>query len=265
MKSICTFSPPKKIIAIWFVLFSVAFLQAQNDYLPDKPELETSVYDKANLLSPEQKRNLEQKLINYADSTSTQIVVVTIPSLQGQEINMYAAEWAHKWGIGQAGKDNGLLLLIAKDDRKMAIQVGYGLEHLMTDAMSRRVIETLIVPFFKKGDYYGGINAGTTGIMSILSGEYVNDHTAKESKGGSFFLFFLIFLFIFILILILRSKSGGGGGYRSSGSGPIILGGGSGGFGSGGFGGGGGSFGGGGFSGGFGGGGFGGGGASGGW
>ena len=245
------------------LLFAVT-LEVQGQNLPDKPKKETSLYDAAGLLTVEQQLSLEQKLIDYADSTSTQIVVVTIKSLEGRQINLFAAEWAHKWGIGQKDKDNGLLFLIAKEDRKMSIQVGYGLEHLLTDAMSRRIIETIIAPYFKQGDYYRGIDAGTTVMMRVLSGEYVND---KEEESGSsipFFVFLIIFLLIFILI-IRSGKSSGGGGYRSSGTGPIILGGGSGGFGSGGFGGGGGSFGGGGFSGGFGGGGFGGGGASGGW
>ncbi len=236
------------------------------DYLPDKPKKETAVYDSANLLSLSEKASLEQKLINYADSTSTQIVVSTVKSIEGRNINIYAAQWAHKWGIGQADKDNGVLFLIAEDERKMAIQVGYGLEHLMTDAMSRRIIELVIAPYFKQNDYYGGIDAGTTSMMEVLSGEYQNDATTDEGSPLPFIIF-LILLILFIIILTKAKKSGGrGGGYRS-GTGPIILTGSgrTGGFGSGGFGGGSGGFGSGGFGGGFGGGGFGGGGASGGW
>ncbi len=251
------------LVCLGFFLFLFEpQIKAQNNQIPDKPKLETSVYDKANLLTAAQKQSIEKKLIRYADSTSTQIVVVTIHSLEGHNINLYAAEWAHKWGIGQADKDNGLLFLIAKDDRKMAIQVGYGLEHLLTDAMSRRIIETVVAPYFKRGDYYSGIDAGTDAMIQTLAGEYTND--AELSSGTSFpFILVLIIFFIVFLLIVRSGKSGGtGGGYRSSGSGPIILGGGFGGFGSGSSGGG---FGGGGFSGGFGGGGFGGGGASGGW
>jgi uncharacterized protein len=246
-----------------FVL-SIFTIAAQNNTLPKKPRLETSVYDDASLLSAYEKSSLEQKLINYADSTSTQIVVYTVTSLNGRNINLFAAEWAHKWGIGQADKDNGVLFLIAKEDRKMAIQVGYGLEHLLTDAMSRRIIEIIIAPHFKQGDYYSGIDAGTTSMMEVLSGEYVNDSSEEES-GIPIIFFILFFVILFIILSKAKKNSGRGGGYRTVGTGPIILSrsGRSGGFGSGGFGGG--SFGGGGFSGGFGGGGFGGGGASGGW
>ncbi len=256
----------KKLQINYFLLiiFSLSFFSivAQDTTLPKKPKSDTSVYDDAGLLSVSEKSYLEQKLINYADSTSTQIVVYTVTSLDGKNINLFAAEWAHKWGIGQADKDNGVLFLIAKDDRKMAIQVGYGLEHLLTDAMSRRIIEMVISPYFKQGDYYSGIDVGTTSMMEVLSGEYQNDETNKGSP-LSFILFFILFIIVIIILSKANKNSGKGGrGYRSSGTGPIILGrGGS----IGGFGSGGGSFGGGGFSGGFGGGGFGGGGASGGW
>ncbi|HIP49013.1 MAG TPA: TPM domain-containing protein [Lutibacter sp.] len=256
----------KKLLLLILVLLQFSFgIQAQ-DYLPEKPKLATSVYDGAHLLNTSQKTSLEQKLINYADTTSTQIVVATITSLEGRNINFYATQWAHKWGIGQEETDNGVLFLIAKDDRKMSIQVGYGMEHLLTDAVSRRIIELVIAPHFKNGDYYSGMDAGTTSMMEVMSGEYTEEYLAKKGSNFPMILFIIIFI-IFVFILIKAKKnSGRGGGYRS-GTGPIILSGGgrSGGFGGGGFGGGGGSFGGGGFSGGFGGGGFGGGGASGGW
>ena len=255
----------KKIIYLFIINFLFFFTLQAQDNLPDKPTIETSIYDDAGLLSASQKIYLEQKLINYSDTTSTQIVVKTITTLEGKNINLYAAEWAHKWGIGQADKDNGVLFLIAKDDRKMAIQVGYGLEHLLTDAMSRRIIEVVVAPHFKNANYYEGINAGTTSMMEVLSGEYVNDTTPENGSILPIIIFIIIFIVFIIIITKANKNSGRGGGYRTS-TGPIILSGSgrSGGFGSGGgFGGGG--FGGGGFSGGFGGGGFGGGGASGGW
>jgi len=258
----------KKLLFLSVFVWSFFLGMQAQDYLPEKPELDTSVYDGAGLLSASQKTRLEEKLIHYADTTSTQIVVATITSLEGRNINFYAAQWAQKWGIGQKGKDNGVLFLIAKDDRKMAIQVGYGMEHLLTDAISRRIIELVIAPHFKQGDYFSGIHAGTTRMMEVMAGEYTEKYT-KEKKSSSFpFILFIIIFIIFVIILLKAKKnSGKGGGYRKLGTGPIILSGSgrSGGFGSGGFGGGGSSFGGGGFSGGFGGGGFGGGGASGGW
>lgn len=261
----------KQHVFLTYILLSFTWLVQAQDYLPEKPTLATSVYDGAHLLNASQKAALEQKLINYADTTSTQIVVATISSLEGRNINFYAAQWAHKWGIGQAGKDNGILFLIAKDERKMSIQVGYGMEHLLTDAISRRIIELVIAPYFKNGDYYLGIDAGTTSMMDVMSGEYTEKYVAEKESPFPIILFIIIFIIFIIILIKAKKNTGRGGGYRS-GTGPIILSGGgrsggfgSGGFGSGGFGSGGGSFGGGGFSGGFGGGGFGGGGASGGW
>lgn len=254
---------------LFLMLFTLSFILAVQgqDYLPEKPKLATSVYDGAHILTASQKASLEQKLINYADTTSTQIVVATITSLEGRNISFYAAQWAHKWGIGQADTDNGVLFLVAKDDRKISIQVGYGMEHLLTDGVSRRIIELVIAPHFKNGNYYTGIDAGTSSMMDVMSGEYTK-HYVPEDKGiFPLVLFIIIFVIFFIILMKAGKNSGRGGGYRS-GTGPIILSSGrSGGFGGfgGGFGSGGGSFGGGGFSGGFGGGGFGGGGASGSW
>ena len=136
-----------------FVLAGALSMKAQ-DYLPEKPKVQTSVYDKAQFLSPDEAKRLEQKLINYSDTTSTQIVIVTINSLAGNDIAMYGTELAHKWGIGQKDKDNGILLLVSKDDRKISIRTGYGVEYLLTDALSRRIIENIITPAFKQGNYY---------------------------------------------------------------------------------------------------------------
>jgi uncharacterized protein len=248
-------------------------LLAQIPETPTKPSFQTSVYDEAGILTPEQKNALEQKLIQYADSTSTQIVVATINTTNGEEIGYYAAQWGQKWGIGQKGKDNGVLILVAKDDRKMTIQVGYGLEHLLTDALSRRIIENSMVPHFRENDYYGGLNEATDIIFQIFAGEYKAD--AVEDTGSIFPILFIFLVFILIIIVIVKASKNSrnnGGGKTSMGDdlfGPIILsrggrgswgggwstgGGGWSSGGSGGFGGGG-----------FGGGGFGGGGASGGW
>lgn len=253
-----------------FLVFPLFNISAQ-DYLPEKPKVETSLYDNAGLLDKSEAGRLEQKLINYADSTSTQIVVVTIPSLNGNNIALYGTELAHKWGIGQQGKDNGVLLLVARDDRKMTIRTGYGVEHLLTDALSRRVIEQGITPHFKSGNYYQGLDTGTTMMMKILSGAYKNDGGSRSS-GVKIPAFFIVLVIVVIIMILSQRKNRGGGnrGRRSGGfsllDAIILSNAGRGGFGrSGGFGSSGGSFGGGGFGGGFGGGGFGGGGASGGW
>ncbi len=258
------------LLACLFLWCAAVLAQFQ---IPQKPTVQTSVYDYINLLSSVQKKDLETKLIRYSDSTSTQIVVTIISSTEGEDINYLGAQWGQKWGIGQAGKDNGVLVLLAKDDRRIAINTGYGAEGNLTDAMSRRIIENVIIPRFKQDDYYAGLDEGSDAIFQVLSGEFTEDRTFED--GGGFPLGAFLPILIFIIILIVLSsrnrRNGGGSGGRGSG-GPsiwdmIILsnmgrsGGSGGGFGSGG-----GSFGGGGgFGGGFGGGGFGGGGASGGW
>lgn len=246
---------------------------AQYD-IPAVPKLQTSVYDdEITLLSPSEKTSLEQKLIRYSDTTSTQIVVAIISSTKGEYINYLGAQWAEKWGIGQDDKDNGIFILLATDDRKINISTGKGVEHLLTDAMSKRIIERDIIPYFKRNDYYGGLNRSADAIFEVLNGEYQGTRQKNtEEFPASVFIFLFI---IFVIFIIAISKSRGGGGNRGTrsnsrglleaiilsnmGRGSFSKGSSSGGFG------GGGSFGGGGFGGGFGGGSFGGGGASGGW
>ncbi len=257
-----------------FLLLGLSFGYAQYT-IPEQPKEQTSVYDYIDLLPDNQERNLEQKLIRYSDSTSTQIVVAIINSTKGEDIDYLGAQWGQKWGIGQDGKDNGILILLARSDRKIAISTGYGTEGNLTDAMSKRIIQNVIIPQFKQNNYYGGLNSGADAIFQVLNGEFKEERTFNDGGGFSIapFLPFIIF-FIILIILSRKNRRGGGGnrGRRSSGldiRDIIILSNmgrssGSGGFGGGGvFGGG--SSGGGGFGGGFGGGGFGGGGASGGW
>jgi uncharacterized protein len=263
-----------KFIVIFFLLSLSVNLMAFGQFeIPEKPKFQTSVYDYSNLLSASQKNNLEQKLIKYSDTTSTQIVIAIINSTEGENINFLGAKWGQAWGIGQEKEDNGILILLAKDDRRIAINTGYGVEHLLTDAMSKRIIERDIIPYFKQNDYPGGLNRGADAIFEVLNGEYQGTRQSSNDEFPTGFIFILIFIFIIILISISKNKRNGGSnrGNKSGGFSlldAIILSNmgrsSSGGFGSGGSSGG--SFGGGGgFGGGFGGGGFGGGGASGGW
>ena len=239
--------------------------------IPEKPAIQSSVYDYLDLLSVQEQKSLGQKLIRYSDSTSTQIVVTIISSTEGENINYLGAQWGQKWGIGQQGKDNGILILLARDDRKIAINTGYGVEGALTDAFSKRIIENIILPEFRTGNYYAGLDKGSDAIFQVLTGEFKEDRTFDTNKGFPFSSIMPFIIFIVILFILWSRKNGNnngkGGGRR--GLSPwdmIILSNMGRSNGSGGFGGssGGGSFGGG-FSGGFGGGGFGGGGASGGW
>lgn len=244
--------------------------------IPEIPKVQTSVYDYISLLSDSEKTSLEQKLIKYSDTTSTQIVVAIISSTNGENINYLGAQWGEKWGIGQAKEDNGVLILLAKDDRRIAINTGEGMEHLLSDAMSKRIIEQDIIPYFKKNDYAGGLNRGVDAIFEVMTGEYHGTRKGNNSDAIPIGLLLLLFI-IFMIIIIAISKNrkggnnGGSGGNKRQGMSlldAIILSNmGRGSYGGGSSGGGlfGGGSSGGGFGGGFGGGGFGGGGASGGW
>ena len=252
------------LLAFFFVNIS----QAQFE-IPPIPKKQTSVYQLGiEVLSASEIKSLERKLVRYSDSTSTQIVAIIIPSTKGEDINYLAANWGESWGIGQKGKDNGIVLLLARNDRKVAIQAGRGTEARLTDFMSKKIIDSRIIPEFKKGNYYSGLDKGTDGIFEVLTGEFKETRKRKSKDNVSKGIPFLIIL-MFIIIFISRGGKGRGGRGRRSAAGTLLdviilssLGrGGS--FGSGSSSGG--SFGGGGFSGGFGGGSFGGGGAGGSW
>lgn len=256
-----------------FILFStICTLTFGQFEVPEKPSEQKPIYDYINLLSNSQQSSLSAKLKQYADSTSTQIVIAIISTSKGEDLNYLGAQWGQKWGIGQSKEDNGILILLAKDDRKIAINTGYGVEGSLTDFMSKQIIDQIILPEFKKGDYYSGLNLGSNAIFRVLNGEFTEDRTFSKN---SFPFGNVLPIIIFIVIIIIlsnknkRNNGGGSGGRKSSGfdiwDAIILSNMGRGGHSSGGGFGGGGSFGGGGFGGGFGGGGFGGGGASGGW
>lgn len=266
----------KKIVFLnsLFLLFTLgSFAQFKIPPKPTKVTEQTSVFDYANLLKPDQKKALETKLINYADTTSTQIVVTIIPSLEGEYEGTLAPEWAHKWEIGQKGKDNGVFILLAEKERKIWIAPGYGLEHILTAGINGEIIRNYIIPEFKKGDYYQGLNEGTTQLMKLFSGTYKGKRIQNTESSDGIPAIFIIIGVVALLIIVssLKNKNGGNGNNKGKGGGGpdlfdiLVLSrmgrGGSGSFG-GGFGGG---SSGGGFGGGFGGGGFSGGGAGGSW
>lgn len=239
--------------------------------IPEKPSFQTSLYDYANVLSPEEKIQLEEKLIRYSDSTTTQIVVITIESLKGEDIGILTPKWGQTWGIGGSEKnDNGVIILLAKEERKIWISAGYGLEDRLTAGIGGEITRNIIIPEFKAGSYYRGLDKGTDAIFEVFKGKYKG--TRKKDKQGDFPIIPIIIVIIVLIIIFSNNKRNGGGNSGNRGGGGfdladiIILsslgrnsGGGS-------FGGGfGGSSGGGGFGGGFGGGGFSGGGSGGSW
>ena len=243
-------------------------LAALAQAIPPRPNPPRLVNDLAGLLQAGQADALEQKLLAYNDSTSSQIAIVTVPNLGDSDLESYAQALYQRWGIGQKGRDNGILILIAAQEHKVRIQPGYGLEGVIPDAVAGRIIRETLGPAFKENRYYDGLDQATTELIARARGEYRADpRQARQGRdgSGSGLPFWLIIGALILVFIIANNRGGGGGGRRNRGFGggfipPIIFGGG-GGFGGGGFGGGGG---GGGF-GGFGGGDSGGGGASGSW
>jgi uncharacterized protein len=259
-----------KAFFLGFLLLFAAPAAAQ-----DFPKLSGRVVDAANLLSPQDEAELTQKLEGLETASSRQLVIATVPDLQGNAIEDYGYKLGRAWGIGQDEANNGTILLVAPTERKVRIEVGYGLEPILTDALSALIIHNQILPRFRENDYPGGIKAGADAIIQQLQAPpeqaeqraiEAQQQQATASEGGGGSIFPLIFWGIVLLFIILPMLRGGKRGrrHRRGRGGVFIWGPGMGGFGggsSGGFGGGGGGFGG--FSGG--GGSFGGGGASGGW
>ena len=254
-------------LALVAVLFALPALAA-----PTFPALTGRVVDEAGILSPDAERDLSAKLETLETTTGRQLVVATVPSLQGYPIEDYGYQLGRTWGIGEKDKDTGVILLVAPNDRKVRIEVGYGLEPVLTDALSSVIIQSAILPKFRDGDMEGGIIAGTNALVEQLSlpADQAKarieqaSQPAKHKARGSPIVGLLVFLFIIFVFSGLfrgrRSRSGlgsalpwiilsalnnsGRGGSGWSGGGGSDWGGGGGGFS-----GGGGSFGGGGSSG----------------
>ena len=269
----------KKLFLLLFLFIGFQSVFAQN--IEPKPNPPKAVNDFANLLAPFQTQALEQKLDAYNDSTSSAIVIITVPDLQGYDIAQVSLKYLRDWGIGVKGKNNGVVILVSKADHKARIETGYGMEGVLPDILAKQIIDERMIPFFKNNDYYAGFNNAVDAIIQAAAGEYKADPNAEKKDNVSIGKIIPLVIIFLVVVFLFSGKGGGGGGSYMSRKGSRsflggalpwfllgnVLGGGSrggGGFGGGGFGGGGGGFGGGGF-GGFGGGSGGGGGASGGW
>jgi uncharacterized protein len=236
-------------LPLFLLLCACAWMaQAQE---PEFPPLSGRVVDQAELLDAQTEARLTQLLAAHEQVSTEQVVVVTLPNLQGLAIEDFGYQLGRHWAIGQKGEDNGALLLIARDERKLRIEVGYGLEGRLTDAQSSVIINQVITPAFKAGDYAKGISDGVAAILQVLGGQpmAVSAEPEKKPKAIPFFV---------LLLIVIGLIGGGRGGRRGLLLGGLLAAGMASGGSRGGFGGGGGGFGGGG-------GGFGGGGASGGW
>ncbi|MFH1160309.1 MAG: TPM domain-containing protein [bacterium] len=251
------------------ILLICCGLQGFAQDIPPRPEPPRLVNDFAEVLAPGEVRHLEQKLLSFNDSTSTQIVVVIVKSLNGYDKADFAFRLGEQWGVGQKGKNNGIVVLVkpkyGNESGQTFIAVGYGLEAVIPDAIGKRIVENEMIPYFREGNYYDGLDAATTTLIGLAGGEFTADSYAKGQDKGLMTLLipFLVIAAIFFLIRMSRARSHsvgksipfwtafwllgslGGRGHSgnwsnfSSGSGPFSGGGGFGGFGGGSFGGGG--------------------------
>lgn len=248
-------------ISALLLFFSLQLLWAGDE---EVPLVRSRVTDQTGgTLTGSEMEALERKIAGFEQESSNQIVVLIISSLGSRELKEFSYSFAEKNKIGKKERNNGVLLLIAKEERKVDIEVGYGLEGALTDAVSGQIIRKIIAPRFREGDYYGGINDAVDAIISVTKGEFKGDRKTNAAKKFSPLIIILLILFFGIFPRIFgggRRSTIGSNGYRSSfpwwwggfgggGGGGGFGGGGFGGGGMGGFSGGGGSFGGGGASG----------------
>jgi uncharacterized protein len=205
------------ILLCSLIILAMSSIFAQEIKLPERPNPPRLVNDYAGMLSEGDAEALEGKLVGYSRETSIQIAIVIIPTLGGAEINQFATELFHKWGIGEKGKDNGVLLLIAKDDRKLFISTGRGVEEFLPDAICKRIVELTIKPEFKTGNYAQGINAGVDEMQARLTGQFKNDK--PDAAPVKFKISWIIYAIIIIIVLIVLFGGGGNNGQTHSGIG----------------------------------------------
>ena len=192
----------KKVFILFLLLIFSAKIFSQD--VPQAPNPPRLVNDFYGALSAQEVNALEQKLVAFNDSTSSQIAIVLLKSTGDYPVDDYAITLYRKWGIGQKGKDNGAVVLCAMDDRRVAIITGYGLECALPDAICKRIIEQKIKPAFKEGSYYAGLDAATDEMIKRSSGEYVADE--KESAPPFQPAPFIIFGFIVLIVFYLRYR-----------------------------------------------------------
>lgn len=210
-----------------YLVFGLLNLQAKDTPIP--PITKYHIIDQEGIISPSTFQMLESTIQTHEDSTSNQIMVLVIPELLNETIEQYATRAYSTYRLGTEERDNGVLLVISMAERKIRIEVGYGLEGALNDAMAGRIIRNEIVPAFKKGNYESGIVSGVYAIISAIQGEYVNTASNNVNSISPLFLILLVFgvIGIFILLAIFFPGSGGGsggggwysGGYRNYGGG----------------------------------------------
>ncbi len=197
----------RKLLFVFFaILLSIVHVfSADDDNIPAKPY--SWVNDYPDFLPANQELALNNKLMAYQDSTSNQIFIVIMKDHGDVPVDMMATEIGAKWGVGQKGKDNGLIILLYPYERKVSIQTGYGLEQYIPDAIAKRIIENEMIPEFKQNKYFEGLNKGTDVIIGLLSGKFTADQYRKRTASGGAPFGFLIFIIMFF-IFFGRSRHG---------------------------------------------------------
>lgn len=196
---------------LFLLIANLSFAQSDSDF-PKPMTPPRLVNDFAGVLSPEDNQNLELKLKAYSDSTSSEIAIVTLKSIGMFDIADYSFKLGERWGIGKKGKNNGILILAAINERKMWIATGYGLEGALPDGLVGRIIRNEMTPFFKSGNYYQGFLEGVEAIVKAASGEYKADPSVHEEEG--FPIGAAIFLLVIMVVIIIIATKGGGGNGR---------------------------------------------------
>ena len=195
----------KKILFLLFFIAVFPFIVPAQEI----PDLKGRINDYADMFSAETEKALDEKLAELEKTDSTQIAVLSVNSLEGYPIEEFSIKTADKWKIGQKGKDNGVILIFSKTDRKIRIEVGYGLEDKLTDLTSGRIIDNEISPKFKIGLFDQGLKSGVDAVISVVRGTYSNDSSSGDNSESPV-LAIVVFLFVAIFILGKIKKILGG-------------------------------------------------------
>lgn len=206
----------KQLLTILFALYSLVPIAQIEKELPSKPTPPRLVVDYTGTLAPDQQEALERKLVSFDDSSSSQVAIVIVETTGDRDIADYAVALGRAWGIGNKEFNNGVLLLIAKNDRKLWIATGYGLEGALPDITAKQIVEEVIKPNFRENDFYRGLDEGTDAIIAATSGEYTAPANYRGSKKKEGVPAIVILLVIFLILFILK-RGNRGGNYDSRG------------------------------------------------
>ncbi|MEI7663018.1 MAG: TPM domain-containing protein [Bacteroidota bacterium] len=202
-------------ISFFWIFLLAGLTPANGQEVPARPDPPRLVNDFAGILKADEIQLLERKLVAFSDSTSTQIVVVIVKSLNGADKQAFAYQIGQKWGVGQKGKNNGAVVLVKpkypNEPGEVCIQTGYGLEGVIPDALAKRIVDNEMMPSFRTGDYYAGINAGVSTMMSLAKGEYTAEQYTKRRGGkqSPYGLLIPLIILVVVFTLIRGSRANG--------------------------------------------------------